>query len=217
MSSKRGLLFIVSGPSGAGKSTLVNRVLARVPGLVYSISYTTRPQRPTEVEGRDYHFISRREFERLRETGELIEWAEVYGHLYGRSQAALRRELEAGRDVIVSIDVQGAATLRRLPLDSVSIFILPPSFEVLAERLRARERDLSGNVERRLAIACEEVRQYRDFDYVIINDRLDDALALLEAIILAERHRRSRREEDIREILRTFPPSTESRDGVESP
>jgi guanylate kinase len=207
MSNKRGLLFIVSGPSGAGKSTLVNRVIARVPGLVYSVSYTTRPQRPTEVEGRDYYFVSRREFERMREAGELIEWAEVYGYLYGRSRVAIERDLAAGRDVILSIDVQGAAVFRKLSLPVVSIFILPPSFEVLAERLRARKTDARPSVEQRLAIAREEVSHYRHFDYVIVNDRLDEALALLEAIILAERHRRERMEEDLQPILRTFEVS----------
>jgi len=207
MSNKRGLLFIVSGPSGVGKSTLVNRVIARVPNLVYSVSYTTRPQRPTEVEGRDYYFVSRREFERMREAGELIEWAEVYGYLYGRSRAAIERELEAGRDVILSIDVQGAAALRKLSWPVVSIFILPPSFDVLAERLRARKTDAWPSVEHRLSIAREEVWHYRDFDYVIINDRLEDALALLEAIILAERHRRERLEEDLRPVLHTFERS----------
>ncbi|MCS6818238.1 MAG: guanylate kinase [Blastocatellia bacterium] len=204
MSNRRGLLFIVSGPSGVGKSTLVNRAIARVPGLVYSVSYTTRPQRPTEVEGRDYYFVSRREFERMRAAGELIEWAEVYGHLYGRSHVAIERELAAGRDVILSIDVQGAATFRKLSLPMVSIFILPPSFEVLAERLRARKTDAWLSVEHRLTIAREEVRHYRDFDYVIVNDRLEEALALLEAVILAERHRRERLEEDVQRILQTF-------------
>ncbi len=207
MSNKRGLLFIVSGPSGVGKSTLVNRVIARVPDLVYAVSYTTRPQRPTEVEGRDYYFVSRREFERMREAGELIEWAEVYGYLYGRSRVAIERELEAGRDVILSIDVQGAAAFRKLSLPLVSIFILPPSFDVLAERLRARKTDAWPSVEHRLNIAREEVWHYRDFDYVILNDRLEEALALLEAIILAERHRRERLEEDLRQVLHTFERS----------
>ncbi len=207
MSNKQGLLFLVSGPSGVGKSTLVNRVIARVPNLVYSVSYTTRPQRPTEVEGRDYHFVSRREFERMREAGELIEWAEVYGYFYGRSRVAIERELEAGRDVILSIDVQGAAAFRKLSLPLVSIFILPPSREVLTERLRARKTDAWPSLQHRLTIACEEVQHYRDFDYVIINDRLEEALALLEAIILAERHRRERLEEDIRRVLHTFESS----------
>ncbi len=216
MSNKRGLLFIVSGPSGVGKSTLVNRVIARVPNLVYSVSYTTRPQRPTEIEGRDYHFVSRREFERMREAGELIEWAEVYGHLYGRSHAALERELAAGRDVILSIDVQGAAAFRRLPLRSVSIFVLPPSFEVLVERLRARATEHRLSLEQRLAIARQEVQHYRDFDYVIINDRLEEALALLEAIILAERQRRHRMEEEVHAILRTFASGAQARDRTES-
>ncbi len=211
MSNRPGILFIVSGPSGAGKSTLVTRVLARVPDLVYSVSYTTRPQRPTEIEGRDYYFITRREFERMREAGELIEWAEVYGHLYGRSRRQLQRERESGRDVILSIDVQGAATLRQTagePL--VSIFILPPSWDVLGERLRARATELHQSLEHRLAIARQEVWHYREFDYVIVNDRLEEALARLEAIILAERHRRSRMEGIVREILRTFPDGTRS-------
>jgi guanylate kinase len=212
MSNKRGLLFLVSGPSGVGKSTLVNRVIARVPGLVYVVSYTTRPQRPTEVEGRDYHFVSRREFERLREAGELIEWAEVYGHLYGRSRAAIERELDAGRDVILSIDVQGAANFRTLGMPLISIFLLPPSWAVLAERLRARKTDAHRSLERRLSIARDEVEHYRDFDYVIINDRLDEALARLEAIILAERHRRERMEEEVRAVLHTFEIAENARE-----
>ena len=204
MLSDRGILFIVSGPSGAGKSTLVNRVIAEVPGLKYAVSYTTRPRRETEVEGRDYYFVTEGEFEGMRAQGELIEWAEVYGYLYGRSRRAIEADLQAGVDAMLSIDVQGAASLKRAMSDSLTIFVLPPSFEVLAERLCARGTDLSGTVEQRLEIAKQEVLRYNEFDYIIVNGDLEEAQETLRAVVIAERQKRGRMEREVGEIIGTF-------------
>lgn len=203
MSSERGLLFVVSGPSGAGKTTLVAAVVESVPGLTYSVSYTTRPRRELEVEGRDYFFVSEEEFDRMRRAGEFIEWAEVYGFRYGRSRRRMEEELSSGHDLILTIDVQGAATLRRLVPEAVMIFVLPPSRAILDERLRIRHSD-RPSLERRLEIARQEVHEYRRFDYLIVNDKLDEARRVLESIIWAERHRRARMEHIARSILATF-------------
>lgn len=203
MSSERGLLFVVSGPSGAGKTTLVAAVVESVPGLTYSVSYTTRPRRELEVEGRDYFFVSEEEFDRMRRAGEFIEWAEVYGFRYGRSRRRMEEELSSGHDLILTIDVQGAATLRRLVPEAVMIFVLPPSRAILDERLRTRHSD-RPSLERRLEIARQEVHEYRRFDYLIVNDKLDEARRVLESIIWAERHRRARMEHIARSILATF-------------
>lgn len=204
MSSERGLLFVVSGPSGAGKTTLVAAVVGSIPGLKYSISYTTRPRRENEVDGRDYFFVSEEEFDRMRRAGEFIEWAEVYGFRYGRSRRRMEEELSSGTDLILSIDVQGAATLRRLLPDAVTIFLLPPSQAVLDERLRARHTDMPSSLQRRREIAHQEVLQYRHFDYLIVNDKLEHAERVLESIVWAERHRRARMEHIARSILATF-------------
>lgn len=204
MSNERGLLFVVSGPSGAGKTTLVAAVVESTPRLKYSVSYTTRPRRENEVEGRDYFFVSEEEFDGMRRAGEFIEWAEVYGFRYGRSRRQMEQELTSGHDLILSIDVQGAATLKRLMPEAVMIFLLPPSRAILEERLRTRHTDRPSSLERRLKIAHQEINEYRHFDYLIVNDKLDEARRALESIIWAERHRRARMEHIARSILATF-------------
>jgi guanylate kinase len=212
MSSDRGLLVVVSGPSGVGKTTLTTALVSSLPGVKYSVSYTTRPRRADEVEGRDYFFIGDEEFDRMCRDGEFIEWAEVYGFRYGRSRRQMEQELASGTDLILSIDVQGARTLRRLLPEAVMIFLLPPSRAALRERLGARRTDPPGEIERRLEIAAQEVHQYPEFDYLIVNDHLDEARRLLEAIILAERHRRTRMEPRARSILLTFTSADEPTD-----
>jgi len=201
----RGVLFVVSSPSGGGKGTLIHRVLNDVRGLKYSVSYTTREPRNGEIGGIDYLFISPERFEELVAADEFLEWARVHGNFYGTSREQVSREMAAGSDIILEVDVQGAASVRKLLPESVSIFILPPSFEVLRQRLIARATDSPMELELRLRNAPIELRQYVDFDYVIINDELDRAASQLAAIIYAERARRERQEEEIRRVAATFP------------
>jgi guanylate kinase len=182
-----GLLFIVSSPSGGGKTSLVKALLKAESDLRLSVSYTTRAARPGEVEGRDYHFITPREFERMLEAGEFLEYAVIYGNHYGTSQKWIDRELSDGHDVLLEIDWQGAQQVRRLKRQVVSIFILPPSPEVLASRLKGRGQDSPEVMARRLAAAREEVSHVSEYDYVIINDEFNRAALDLRSIIRAER------------------------------
>ena len=184
-----GTLYIVTAPSGAGKTTLVRAVLEREPGLALSVSYTTRPPRPGEVDGRDYRFVGKEEFLRLRDGGELLEWAEVHGNYYGTSRTWIETQLQQDRDVLLEIDWQGARQVRRMFPHAVSIFILPPSLEALEARLRGRGTDSEATIARRLAAAREEMRHVEEFDYVIINDRLERAIDELTAVVRAARLR----------------------------
>jgi guanylate kinase len=201
----RGVLFVVSSPSGGGKGTLIHRVLNDVRGLKYSVSYTTREPRNGEIGGIDYLFVSAERFEELVAADEFLEWARVHGNFYGTSREQVSKEMAAGSDIILEVDVQGAASVRKLLPESVSIFILPPSFEVLRQRLIARASDSPMELELRLRNAPIELRQYVDFDYVIINDELDRAASQLAAIIYAERARRDRQEQEIKRVAATFP------------
>ena len=205
--SSRGTLFVVSSPSGGGKGTLIRHVLDVVENLSYSVSYTTRAPRPTEVNGREYFFISRDEFEQRIAAGDFLEYANVHGHLYGTSLAESRKVANMGRDLIVEVDVQGAASVRNLGLDSVSIFILPPSLETLRQRLLARGTDTAESLAVRLRNAPEELSQYSSFDYVILNDDVDRATSQLAAIISAERARRSRQADLVDDVVQKFKPN----------
>src|SRR5437588_3921032 len=158
----RGMLIVVSSPSGGGKGTLIDRVLQTVPGVSYSVSYTTRAPRAGEQDGREYFFVSRNAFEEMIGRGDFLEWANVYGHLYGTNRTQVERERDAGRDIILEIDVQGAESIRGLAPDAVTVFILPPSFELLKNRLVARGTDSPGDLERRLRGAPAEVEQYKN-------------------------------------------------------
>jgi guanylate kinase len=200
----RGLLIVVSSPSGGGKGTLIDRVLKTVPGVGYSVSYTTRPPREGEQHGREYFFVSTDVFQRMIRDGEFLEWANVYGHLYGTSRAQVERELEAGRDIILEIDVQGAASIRQLIDSAVTVFILPPSFELLRARLVARGTDSPADLERRLSGAPGEVQQYKNFSYVILNDDINRASSQLAAVVYAERARRELQESRLKETLADF-------------
>lgn len=201
----RGILFVVSSPSGGGKGTLVNRVLKSVPGVSYSVSHTTRAPRIGEVDGADYFFVSAEKFAELAAADDFLEWARVHDNLYGTSRAHVLQEIRAGRDIILEVDVQGAASVRKLVGDSVSIFIVPPSFEVLRQRLVARGTDSPVELELRLRNATVELRQYVTFDYVIVNDDLERAGAQVASIIYAERARRKRQEQEVRRVAATFP------------
>lgn len=200
----RGMLIVVSSPSGGGKGTLIDRVLQTMQGVSYSVSYTTRPPRPKEKDGREYFFVSTAAFEEMIERGEFLEWANVYGHLYGTSRHQVEREREAGRDIILEIDVQGAESIRRLVADAVTVFILPPSFEMLRSRLIARGTDSAEDLQRRLSGAPAEVEQYRNFQYVILNDDINRASAQLASVIYAERARRERQETSSHDALADF-------------
>src|SRR6266700_1438814 len=201
----RGILFVVSSPSGGGKGTLIHRVLKSVSGVSYSVSYTTRAPRKGEVEGVDYFFVSTEKFEELVAADEFLEWARVHGNLYGTSRAQVLTEISERRDIILEVDVQGATSVRKLPADSVSVFILPPSFEVLRQRLVARGTDSPLELELRLRNAPIELRQFVAFDYVIINDDAERAGGQLASVVFAERARRMRQEQDVQRVAETFP------------
>lgn len=197
-------VFIISAPSGSGKSTLVHRLLKSVPGLTFSISYTTRPPRPSETNGVDYVFINRSEFEaRLAQT-EFLEYAEVFGNYYGTHRSNFENAAHEGKDLVLDIDVQGARQLKVAIPEAISIFVLPPSREVLEQRLRARSQDSEEVIRRRLQGAAEEVRNYTQYDYVLINRELEESAARLATIVKAERLRKARMEEEVGPILESF-------------
>ncbi len=200
----RGTLFVVSSPSGGGKGTIIRHVLDVVDNLRYSVSYTTRAPRQSEVDGREYFFVSRETFADMVAAGEFLESACVHGYFYGTSKKQIIEQTAAGADIILEVDVQGAASVRKLLMDSVSIFILPPSYEVLRRRLIARGTDPPEELEVRLRNAPEELKQYSAFDYVIINDEIDRASAQLASIIYAERARCMRQESLVREVISKF-------------
>ena len=206
--SERGILFVVSSPSGGGKGTLIRRILPQVPRLGYSVSWTTRPPRTGEQHGVHYFFVTPEEFTAARTRDEFLEWAVVHGHYYGTSRTVVERELACGRDVILEIDVQGAASVRQLPLDSVGIFILPPSYEVLRVRLIARKSESLDDLALRLRNARTEIEHYREFDYVVLNDEVERASAQLASIVYAARAERHRQETLTQRVLASFPEPT---------
>ena len=207
MSSRGGVLYVVSSPSGGGKGTLIRRMLDVVPDLSYSVSYTTRAPRNGEVNGREYFFVDPNQFERMVAASEFLEWANVHGHLYGTARRQVTEEVMSGTDIVLEVDVQGAASVKSLGLDSVSVFILPPSLETLRNRLIARGTDSAEQLAVRLRKAPEELSQYATFDYVIVNDEVDRAAAQLAAIIVAERARRTRQERLVKEVIEKFKSS----------
>jgi guanylate kinase len=197
-------IFIISAPSGSGKSTLVKRLLPAIPGLMFSVSYTTRQPRGHEVDGEDYHFVAREDFEAMLGRGEFLESAQVFGNYYGTHQGILEAARAAGKDLVLDIDVQGARQLKgRIP-EAVTVFILAPSRQILEQRLRARGEDRDEVIERRLREAAGEIQRYKDYDYVLINRDLPESDAVLSAIVRAERVRRDRIEDRIKPILETF-------------
>jgi guanylate kinase len=206
-SEGHGILFVVSSPSGGGKGTLIQRVLKQVPSLGYSVSFTTRAPRSGEVDGREYFFVTAERFEEMVVCGEFLEWAHVHGKLYGTARKQVRSEIAAGRDIILEVDVQGAASVRALLADSVSIFILPPSFAVLKQRLEARGTDSQQELELRLRNAAVELQHYSAFQYVILNDDLDQAANQMTAIVHAERARLSRQEARVQRLVVGFMTS----------
>lgn len=203
----KGNLIIISSPSGGGKGTLIREVLEHVPDVGYSVSLTTRSPRFGEEDGKHYHFVTRERFEEAISKNEFLEYAEVHGRMYGTSAIQIERITSSGHDVILEIDVQGAAKVREKVEEAIGIFILPPSFEVLKARLTARATEGSQDLDLRLRNSIDEVRQYKDFDYVVVNDDVPSAARKLGAIILAERQRRNRQTEAVQGILSSFERS----------
>ena len=200
----RGILFVVSSPSGGGKGTLIQRVLKKIPDLSYSVSFTTRAPRSGEVNGREYFFVSQEKFEEMAAANEFLEWANVHGKLYGTSSKQVFEEIADGRDIILEVDVQGAASVRSLVPDSVSVFILPPSFEILKQRLESRGTDTPEELEIRLRNAPGELKDYSAYQYLILNDDMDQAAEQLAAIVYAERARLVRQEPKVRHVVQAF-------------
>ena len=191
--ARRGMLYILSSPSGAGKTTLSRRLLAADPGIAMSVSVTTRKPRPGEIDGKDYFFVDHGAFEKMRDTGELLEWARVFDNFYGTPRAAVEKAIEAGKDVLFDIDWQGAQQLsEKLPGDVVRVFVLPPSGKVLEDRLKSRAQDPPDVVARRMAAASAEISHWPEYDYVIVNTDIEDSVKGLTAILVAERQKRAR-------------------------
>ena len=197
-------VFIISAPSGSGKSTLTRQLIGRVPALRFSVSYTTRPPRASECNGREYFFISREEFDDRIRRREFLEYADVFGNYYGTHSSELDRAAEAGVDLVLDIDVQGARQLKSTIPSAVSIFILAPSRQVLEHRLRARSQDSDEVIARRLRDAAEEIRNYTLYDYVLVNREVKSSVDTLVSIVEATRSRRDRMEQEIRPILDSF-------------
>lgn len=197
------MLIVITGPSGSGKSTLANRVVEEIENVEFSVSHTTRQKRDGEIEGKDYYFVVEEEFKRMIKDEELVEWAVVHGNYYGTSKNELEKVSEKG-DLLLDIDVQGAERIREKHKGAVFVFILPPLFPVLKKRLEERGQDSLPAIQKRLEVAKEEIKHYRKFDYVVINDELDRAAEELKSVILSRRCLRENREKEIIPILRSF-------------
>jgi guanylate kinase len=200
--ARRGLMLVLSSPSGAGKTTLSRRLLAADSNFTMSVSVTTRPPRPGETDGVDYHFIDKARFDALVAKGALLEWANVFGNHYGTPRAAVEAALAAGRDVLFDIDWQGTQQIRaRMGADVVGVFILPPSARALEERLLKRMQDSREVVARRMAKAADEISHWQEYDFVFVNDDIDRAFTILQAIVASERVRRTRREAGLLDLV----------------
>ena len=200
----RGNLFIITSPSGGGKGTLIKEILQTVPNIGYSVSYTTRKQREGEIHGKNYFFVSPEEFSDLEKNDEFLEFANVHGNFYGTSKRQVENEISSGRDFILEIDVQGAENIRKTNPESIGVFILPPSFEVLRKRLTDRNTEKQTDLDLRLMNAKTEVLFYSRFDYVIVNDEKARAVEELKSVIYAERLKQDRQKEVVQSIIETF-------------
>ena len=209
MSDRRPIVVVVSAPSGAGKSTILARALRELGGIRFSVSHTTRAPREAERDGVEYHFVDRAEFERLRDQGDLLEWAEVHGNLYGTGVGEIEKARAAGVDILLDVDVQGAEQVRRRIPDAVTVFILPPSYEVLEQRLRSRGQDDEAAIARRLAAAGQEIDAFERYDYAVVNDYLDGCVEELKSIVRAARCRVAVMRDRARAIERTFRTAKE--------
>jgi guanylate kinase len=205
---RRGLLFVVSAPSGTGKTTVVERLVQIVPDLALSRSYTSRHARPGESDGVDYNFITRARFEEMVAADAFLEWANVFGNLYGTGAADAEARLAAGHDLVLVIDVQGARQVRARFADTVAVFVMPPSFKALEQRLRGRSKDPEDAMQRRLQTARDEVAAFTEYDYVIVNDELEACVDRLRAIVTAERTRLRSARPEAERIVQTFTERT---------
>jgi guanylate kinase len=202
--ARRGLLFVVSAPSGTGKTTVVERLVHDLPDLALSRSYTSRAARPGETDGVDYNFVSRARFEEMLAADVFLEWADVFGNLYGTCAMDAERDLSQGRDLVLVIDVQGARQVRQRCRDTVGVFVMPPSFAVLERRLRGRSKDTEEAMQRRLETARAEVAAFTEYDYVIVNDALEACVDRLRSIVIAERTRLRSARAEAERIVNTF-------------
>lgn len=233
----RPIVYIISAPSGSGKSTLVNELLKLVPNLDFSISYTTRAARGSESNGKQYHFVTRDEFERMVREDQFLEYADVFGNCYGTARRFLKEAEQSGHDLLLDIDVQGAAQIQQKLPDATSIFILPPNRKTLEERLRKRSEDSEEVIARRLDAATREIENYHRYNYILINDQLEDSIRLLRAVVRGERLLRAGRalsdeegkivalgdccrlaniRERVKRILDSFKPSGDAEGGESS-
>lgn len=197
------MIYVISGPSGCGKSTLIRELLSLLPGIQFSVSHTTRPKRAGEVEGRDYYFVTREEFQRMVDSQSFLEWAEVHGHLYGTSRDEISKKSRQG-DLVLDIDVQGARQLRKKLPQARFVFVVPPSYPELEKRLRQRKTDSPETIALRLKNARREIEEARNFDYLVINGVLTQAVEELKAIVLAHRCLFEQRQKEFKEILWSF-------------
>ena len=202
--ARRGLLFVVSAPSGTGKTTVVERLVHVLPDLALSRSYTSRAARPGETDGVDYNFVSRARFEEMVAADAFLEWADVFGNFYGTCAPDAERDLSQGRDLVLVIDVQGARQVRQRCRDTVGVFVMPPSFAVLEQRLRGRSKDTEEAMQRRLQTARAEVAAFTEYDYVIVNDALEACVDRLRSIVDAERTRLRSARAAAERIVNTF-------------
>ena len=209
----RGLLFIVSAPSGTGKTTLVERLVQGLPNLHMSRSYTSRPARAGEQDGVDYNFISRERFDAMARDGAFLEWADVFGNCYGTSAADTEAVLARGEDVVLVIDVQGARQVRSRGIETVGIFVLPPSAAILEQRLRGRSKDSEEQIRQRLDVACREINEVAQYEYAVVNDELETAVSRIGAIVLAERARVKVMRGAAEKIIETFRRQEARRQG----
>ncbi|MDI6845355.1 MAG: guanylate kinase [Candidatus Saccharicenans sp.] len=197
------MIYVISGPSGCGKSTLIRELFSRLPGIQFSVSHTTRPKRAGEVEGRDYYFVTREEFQRMVDSQSFLEWAEVHGHLYGTSRDEISKKSRQG-DLVLDIDVQGARQLRKKLPQARFVFVVPPSYPELEKRLRQRKTDSPETIALRLKNARREIEEASNFDYLVINGELTQAVEELKAIVLAHRCLFEQRQKEFKEILWSF-------------
>jgi len=198
---KKGQLFVITAPSGTGKTTIIDIIRKKIEGIGYSVSHSTRPPRTGEVNGVHYYFVTRKDFEKMIEAHEFVEWAVVYDHLYGTSMSSVESTLSSGKDLLLDLDIQGAQEIKKQFPEATLIFIFPPSLEILHERLQRRSSQDDTNIGLRAGKAAEEIRKCRDYDYLVINDDLNQAAREVEAIIIAQRAKTERRFPLVQEIF----------------
>jgi guanylate kinase len=198
---QRGQIFVIIAPSGTGKTTIIRAVRENVSGIAYSVSHTTRRPRDGEAEGKHYHFVTRKDFEKMIDEHQFVEWAHVYGHLYGTSYSSMESELSSGEDLLLDLDIQGAEAIKRHFPESLSIFILPPSMEALEQRLRGRATNDREDIDLRMKKAAEEIRRCGEYDFIVVNDNLAQTVREIEAIIISQRARAKRRYPLVRDLF----------------